>query len=202
MLINYQAIIIDRITQIVLGSDSNIDLVKLVSSSILDTFVICLPNSSIPSKLINLDFRTINQENLKYTGGASFSEIKDRIDLVSEEKQKLFLFRKFAAQKLLDRIKITSTSFDYMSDLNINDILFYENYKDDFVNLYSSINNCNLNDAKKHLDLVNQSNKMMLLKKYDLLWKYTPTLKDITDKKTLDKWTEQFQIDTVTAYRI
>jgi hypothetical protein len=202
MLIEYQAILIDRVTQIVLGSNSNIDLVKIVSSSIFDTFVVCLSNDAIPAKLIDLDFKKINGVNLKYTGGASFSVIEEPIDPESIKKQKLFLLRKLAVSKLLDRIEITKTSFDYMSDMNIDDILLYENFKNDFVNLYSSIRHCSTDDAQKHLDLINQSNKTMVLKKYDLLWRYTPTLNQIIDKTSLEKWIEKFHQETVTAYRI
>jgi DNA mismatch repair ATPase MutS len=199
MLLNHQAILIDRLSQIVIGSHHNLDVTKLVSASMLDTFAISFSKFIIPESLINFNSKT---KNFKYIGSNEFVEITDSIDSETLKKQQLFLLRKYAASRLLDKVEMMSTSFDYMSELNVNDILVYEKYKKELVELYSSIKNCNLTEAEKHLELVNQSNRQFLFKKYEMLWRYTDTLNKITNKETLEKWISTFDLETYTVYRI
>lgn len=202
MLQNHQAIIVDRSSQIVLGSYFDPRISKLVSSSILDSFVLCFPNSVLSENLKNFEFKKNEMKNFKYLAGTDFVEIPNDINSEIIKKQAYVSLRKYAAIRLLNRIDIMTTSFDYMSDLNIDDISNYENYRDDLINLYSFIKQQKISESTKHLDLVHQSNKNLLLKRYNLLWKYNSTLSEIVDKETLKKWIDKFELETYTIYRI
>jgi hypothetical protein len=201
MLVNYQTLLIDKMSQLVIGSSTYHDAVKLVSSTIIDTLVICLPIEVITQELKDFNFKK-NIINFKFRGDKDFLIIEDKIDDITIDKQRLFSLRHVAAVKLIERMNLITNSLNYITSLNIEDINLYHTYRNDLINLYSDINHVNKHESTKHLDLINESNKQLILKKYDILWRYGNSIKDISNLSSLDLWIKKFNLETQTIYKI
>lgn len=185
-------LVIDRSNNVVIAVFKSHELAKFVSGTILDTYVIQVGDWL--TNTINPDWLT-DKCWVKYHARVftEYTEITEDL----RAKRDWARLRARGYWILLEQATILEHSYNNLSDLNIEDLTYYNLFRKEFIEKHSVSTGMSLLESEKHLDFLADSLKSLHFRKQTLIWKYSRSLKDIKTESEFIIWRDSVLNETV-----
>lgn len=188
-----RSFIVDKPTGFVIAIAKSNEIAKFVSSTFMDCFAVQVHDYRLknidPSYLTNDKWLTYHSGQIKEHNN---EVIQQFIDI-----RKIANLRRDGCQTLYERILISECSYDNLSDLNSENLVFYLLNKDIYINEYAKIKSISAESAKKHLNFLADNLIDIKLRSQIIFWKFSNTLKNVSTPDDLVKWKDSLFLETV-----